>query len=135
MELNIYVFSPIGGFHVTSSPPCWWTKTIDLSLAPFVRPPAFVHFTIVICVSRELKLLAAEITHRNEQKFGKRSSTNLRLTQAQESYPSAIQGSSSFRVRRIISPKCPHMPAAVTCPQSPLELSCRVLGFKGNLHS
>ena len=43
----------IGGFHVTSSPPCWWTKTIDLSLAPFVRPPAFVHFTIVICVSRD----------------------------------------------------------------------------------
>ena len=42
-----------GGFHVTSSPPCWWTKTIDLSLAPFVRPPAFVHFTIVICVSRD----------------------------------------------------------------------------------
>ena len=44
---------PIGGFHVTSSPPCWWTKTIDLSVAPFVRPPAFVHFTIVICVSRD----------------------------------------------------------------------------------
>ena len=49
-----YIFnSHIGGFHVTSSPPCWWTKTIDLSLAPFVRPPAFVHFTIVICVSRD----------------------------------------------------------------------------------
>ena len=43
----------IGGVHVTSSPPCWWTKTIDLSLAPFVRPPAFVRFTIVICVSRD----------------------------------------------------------------------------------
>ena len=43
----------IGGFHVTPSPPCWWTKTIDLSLAPFVRPPAFVRFTIVICVSRD----------------------------------------------------------------------------------
>ena len=43
----------IGGFHVMSSPPCWWTKTIDLSLAPFVRPPAFVRFTIVICVSRD----------------------------------------------------------------------------------
>ena len=28
---------PIGGFQVTSSPPCWLTKTKDLSLAPFVR--------------------------------------------------------------------------------------------------
>ena len=41
----------IGGFHVTSSRLCWWTRTIAFSLAPFVRPPAFVHFTIVICVS------------------------------------------------------------------------------------
>ena len=41
----------IGGFHVTSSRPGWWKRTIDFSLAPFVRPPAFVHFTIVICVS------------------------------------------------------------------------------------
>ena len=53
-ELLTFLFViPMGGFHVTSSPPCWWTKTIDLSLAPFVRPPAFVHFTIVICVSRD----------------------------------------------------------------------------------
>ena len=29
----------IGGFHVTSLPPCWWTKTKDLSLASLVRPP------------------------------------------------------------------------------------------------
>ena len=43
----------IGGFRVTSSRPCWWTRTIDFSLAPFVRPPAFVHFTIVICISRD----------------------------------------------------------------------------------
>ena len=42
---------PIGGLHVNSSPPCWWTKTIDISLASFVRPPAIVHFTIVIGVS------------------------------------------------------------------------------------
>ena len=28
-------------------------KTKDLSLAPFVRPPAIVHCTIVICVSRD----------------------------------------------------------------------------------
>ena len=27
-------------------------ETIAFSLAPFVRPPTFVHFTIVICVSR-----------------------------------------------------------------------------------
>ena len=40
-----------GGFHVTSSSPCWWTKTKDLSLAPFVCPPAIVHCSIVICVS------------------------------------------------------------------------------------
>ena len=25
---------------MTSSPPCWWTKTKDLSLASFVHPPA-----------------------------------------------------------------------------------------------
>ena len=40
-----------GGFHVTSSPPCLWAKTKDLSLA-FVRPPEVVHFSIVIDVSR-----------------------------------------------------------------------------------
>ena len=42
-----------GGFHVTSSPPSWWTKTKDLSLASFVLPPAIVHYIIVICVSRD----------------------------------------------------------------------------------
>ena len=45
--------STIGAFHVTSSPPCWWRYTKDRSLARFVCPPAFVHFTIVICVSRD----------------------------------------------------------------------------------
>ena len=30
----------MAGFHVMSLPPCWWTRTKDLSLAPFVRPPA-----------------------------------------------------------------------------------------------
>ena len=44
---------PIDGFHVTSSPPCWWTKTKDLSLASFVRPPEVVRFSIVIGVSRD----------------------------------------------------------------------------------
>ena len=37
---------------MTSSPPCWWTKTKDLSLASFVRPPEVVYFSIVIFVSR-----------------------------------------------------------------------------------
>ena len=37
---------------MTSSPPCWWTKTKDLSLASFVRPPKVVHFSNVIGVSR-----------------------------------------------------------------------------------
>ena len=36
---------------MTSSPPCWWTKTKDLSLASFVRPPEVVDFSIVIGVS------------------------------------------------------------------------------------
>ena len=54
---------PIGGFHVTSSRPCWWTRTIDFSLAPFVRPPAFVHFTIVICISRDWLQLSQGLTH------------------------------------------------------------------------
>ena len=42
---------PIGGLHVNSSPPCWWTKMIDISLASYVRPPAIVRFIIVIDVS------------------------------------------------------------------------------------
>ena len=37
---------------MTSSPPCWWTKTKDLSLASFVRPPEVVHFSIAIGVPR-----------------------------------------------------------------------------------
>ena len=40
----------IGGFHVTLLPPCWWTKTKDLALASFVRPPEVVHFSVVIGV-------------------------------------------------------------------------------------
>ena len=32
------VVQQIGGFHVTSSSPCWWTKTNDLSLASKLRP-------------------------------------------------------------------------------------------------
>ena len=41
-------------FYVTSSPPCWWTKTKDLSLASFVSPPDLevVNFSIVIGASR-----------------------------------------------------------------------------------
>ena len=31
-----WLISLIGGFHVTSSPPCRWTKTKDLSIASFV---------------------------------------------------------------------------------------------------
>ena len=42
----------IGGFHVTSLPPCWWMKIKDLSLSSFVRPPEVVHFPIVNGVSR-----------------------------------------------------------------------------------
>ena len=37
---------------MTSTAPCWWTKTKDLSLAPFVRPLEVVHFSIVIGISR-----------------------------------------------------------------------------------
>ena len=40
-------------FNVVSERPCWWTKTIDCSLAAFVHPPAIVHFSIVICVLRD----------------------------------------------------------------------------------
>ena len=49
----VVVMQAIGGFHVTSSPACWWTVNKDRSLARFVCPPAFVYFTIVICVSRD----------------------------------------------------------------------------------
>ena len=42
----------MGGFHVKSSPPFWWTKTKDLSLASFVRPPEVIHFSIVVGVYR-----------------------------------------------------------------------------------
>ena len=37
---------------MTSSSPCWWTKTKDLSLASFVRPPEVVNLFIVIGFSR-----------------------------------------------------------------------------------
>ena len=39
---------------MTSSPPCWWTKTKDLSLASFVRPPEVVLFSILLLVSLRL---------------------------------------------------------------------------------
>ena len=42
-----------GGFHVTSSPPCSGGRRHRSLIIPFVRPPAFVRFTIVICVSRD----------------------------------------------------------------------------------
>ena len=49
---NFITMTTIDGFHVTSTSPCWWTKTKDPSLAPFVCAPAIVHYSIVICVSR-----------------------------------------------------------------------------------
>ena len=49
-------------FPVTPSPPRWWTKTKDLSLAPFVRPPAIMlsvslHIVCVfyLCLCRFVK--------------------------------------------------------------------------------
>ena len=41
-------------FHVTSLLPYWCTKTNDLSLASFVGPPVFVHYTVVTPVSRNV---------------------------------------------------------------------------------
>ena len=38
---------------MTSSPPCWWTKTKDLS-ASFVCPPEIVLFSILLFVSLEV---------------------------------------------------------------------------------
>ena len=35
---------------MTSSPPRWWAKTKDLSLASFVRPPEVIHFSILLLV-------------------------------------------------------------------------------------
>ena len=35
---------------MVSSPPCWWTKTKDLLLARFVRPPAIIHCRTVVCL-------------------------------------------------------------------------------------
>ena len=65
------------GFNATSSPPCWWTKTKDLSLAPFVGPPAIVHDIIVMCLWRLLQTInrwfspdvtAAMLVHRTIEK-------------------------------------------------------------------
>ena len=39
---------------MTSSPPCWQTKTKDLSSASFVRPPEVVLFSILVLVSLEV---------------------------------------------------------------------------------
>ena len=53
-----------GGFHVTSATPCWWTKTKDLLLDSFVRPPATVHCSIVIYVSVDsLQTVYIRLTH------------------------------------------------------------------------
>ena len=50
----------IEGFHVTSSPSCWWTKTKDLSLASF-----FVHqksyISLLILVSLEVGELVVQL--------------------------------------------------------------------------
>ena len=48
----------MGGFHIESSLQSWWTKTKDLSLAPFVRPPAFLHCTIFISVNNVVECAA-----------------------------------------------------------------------------
>ena len=48
---HVYL-TTIGRFNITSSPPCWWTVN-KRSLISSLCPPAFVHFTIVICVSRD----------------------------------------------------------------------------------
>ena len=58
----------IDGFHVTSSPPCWWTKTKDLSSASLVRPPEVVRFSIVIGVNTTLLSKDNyELTRQNDQ--------------------------------------------------------------------
>ena len=69
LDSEYFYQKEIGGFHVTSSRPCWWTRTIAFSLATFVRPPAFVHFTIVICFSREFTLVCfiSKITYKTYQ--------------------------------------------------------------------
>ena len=55
---GILQFSPlkefiIAYFFITSSRPCWWTRTKDLSFAPFFLPPALVLHIIVIFVSKK----------------------------------------------------------------------------------
>ena len=39
---------------MTSWPPCWWTKTKDLSSGSFFRPPEVVLFSILVLVSLEV---------------------------------------------------------------------------------
>ena len=58
-----WLHSSIDSFHVTSWPPCWWTKTRDLSLASFVRPPEVVRFSIVIGVSRDWLKSSYSVVH------------------------------------------------------------------------
>ena len=60
----------VGGFHVTSSPPCWGTKTKDLSLASFVRPPEVIHFFIVIGVARSWLKTSYTFPIENVARFG-----------------------------------------------------------------
>ena len=50
--LIVHHFVRVADVHVTSSPPCWWTKTKAHLLESSVRPPEVVHFSIVIGVSR-----------------------------------------------------------------------------------
>ena len=55
MKSSTFETGLISGFHVTSLSPCWWTKTKDLSLASFVRPPATTQYiTSLLSVSLEI---------------------------------------------------------------------------------
>ena len=58
-------------------PPRWWTKTINFSLAPFVRAPAIVYCSIVyICVPRDWSetivhsLVSSHLDYCNSPPFG-----------------------------------------------------------------
>ena len=49
----VVVMQAIGGFHVTSSPACWWTVNKRSLISSFCLSKSIVYFTIVICVSRD----------------------------------------------------------------------------------
>lgn len=62
--LPVFFVNDLGGFHVTSLPPCWWTVNNRSLLVRFVRPPAFVSPLLSLSLACKLPILTSLISKR-----------------------------------------------------------------------